>query len=318
MLTAEVEGGNIKCHPYWIPGEYGSFKLKALSERKLSLDGGAKTPKDNRSFTAPLKISSGHVSRPSMSRRHSSKHSISTSKASPSSSSPAPQKDDVRSPHVVVRKICLSKKDRPFEPMREITQVQYSSWPDFGAPAEPAHVLALVNCCNDIAHSYQSSSSKEFDEISRPMVVHCSAGCGRTGTFCTIDSVIDILKQQRTHRRQYHSSDSMPSSNTPIRPSPKEDKEDNGVHDYDHDSMDVDPLDTSFSNNTELRQRGSASGDDLKGKDFDLLDSDEVDLIDQTVASFRLQRVSMVQTLRQFVLCYEAVLEWFAEDMNGG
>jgi protein-tyrosine phosphatase len=40
---------------------------------------------------------------------------------------------------------------------------------------------------------------------------------------------------------------------------------------------------------------------------------DDRDLIEQTVEDFRLQRLSMVQSLRQFVLCYESVLEWLVE-----
>jgi protein-tyrosine phosphatase len=40
---------------------------------------------------------------------------------------------------------------------------------------------------------------------------------------------------------------------------------------------------------------------------------DDVDLIAKTVEDFRLQRLSMVQSLRQFVLCYESVLEWLVE-----
>merc|ERR1711939_262284 len=33
MLTAESEGGQLKCHPYWSGKEYGPLKLKALSEK---------------------------------------------------------------------------------------------------------------------------------------------------------------------------------------------------------------------------------------------------------------------------------------------
>lgn len=40
---------------------------------------------------------------------------------------------------------------------------------------------------------------------------------------------------------------------------------------------------------------------------------DDDDLIEKTVEDFRLQRLSMVQSLRQFVLCYESVLEWLVE-----
>jgi protein tyrosine phosphatase len=38
-----------------------------------------------------------------------------------------------------------------------------------------------------------------------------------------------------------------------------------------------------------------------------------MDLIAKTVEDFRLQRLSMVQSLRQFVLCYESVMEWLVE-----
>ena len=42
---------------------------------------------------------------------------------------------------------------------------------------------------------------------------------------------------------------------------------------------------------------------------------DDEDLVAKTVSNFRLQRLSMVQTLRQFVLCYETVLEWIVGEM---
>jgi protein-tyrosine phosphatase len=40
---------------------------------------------------------------------------------------------------------------------------------------------------------------------------------------------------------------------------------------------------------------------------------DDVDLISKTVEDFRLQRLSMVQSLRQYVLCYESIMEWMTE-----
>jgi hypothetical protein len=43
------------------------------------------------------------------------------------------------------------------------------------------------------------------------------------------------------------------------------------------------------------------------------IDNKSEDLIAKTVEDFRLQRLSMVQTLRQFVLCYETVLQWTGE-----
>ena len=43
--------------------------------------------------------------------------------------------------------------------------------------------------------------------------------------------------------------------------------------------------------------------------------NDEEDLVAKAVTDFRLQRLSMVQTLRQFVLCYETVLEWIVGEL---
>jgi len=52
--------------------------------------------------------------------------------------------------------------------------------------------------------------------------------------------------------------------------------------------------------------------------DTSWLDDDSMDLIAQTVEDFRGQRLSMVQSLRQFVLCYETVLEWIRRLQENG
>ena len=51
---------------------------------------------------------------------------------------------------------------------------------------------------------------------------------------------------------------------------------------------------------------------DVDGDEW--MKDEHVDLIAQTVSEFRLHRMSMVQTLRQFVLCYEAIMELFVHD----
>ena len=43
------------------------------------------------------------------------------------------------------------------------------------------------------------------------------------------------------------------------------------------------------------------------------IDDGTVDLVEKTVEDFRHQRLSMVQSLRQYVLCYESVMEWLVE-----
>lgn len=255
MLTAETEGGQRKCHPYWLTGDYGPFKLKSLSERHLPLESSKSTT--NRSFTSPINLDVRE--RPGMGRRRSTNHGA--------HHAPTPPPVDQETPHVIVRKLTLSHANHPFEPLREITQLQYSSWPDFGAPAHPAHVLGLVEHCNSVIRGHEpNNASRRSEEPARknerPILVHCSAGCGRTGTFCTVDSVIDMLKRQYQTRLQ------------------KQDA-------FKEDVMEL----------------------DSKEEDYWLLKDDE-DLIAKTVSDFRLQRQSMVQTLRQFVLCYESVIEW--------
>ena len=121
----------------------------------------------------------------------------------------------------------------------------------------------------------------------RPVLVHCSAGCGRTGTFCTVDSVIDMLKRQRISR----------------------DKRDTSPMDIDRKSP---PRTVEESGGdffaSQFRERESE--DSLDG---DWVLRDDHDLVEKTVEDFRHQRLSMVQSLRQYVLCYESVMEWLVE-----
>lgn len=186
-LTAEMERGQVKCHPYWNSGTYGPFKVKALGERRVYVD--SKT-------TDAVDISPRDVRSP---------QSLSTSKI-PESHDGLYNAGDER-PYISVRHFTLSHSAYPFKPIREITQLQFSYWPDFGTTSQPSHLLKLIEQCNKITRSssgLQLSAEDAEPPGSRPIVVHCSAGCGRTGTFCTVDSVLDMLKQQRSKRQ--HSS----------------------------------------------------------------------------------------------------------------
>ncbi|CEP18626.1 hypothetical protein [Parasitella parasitica] len=131
--------------------------------------------------------------------------------------------DDV----VIVRQLSVTRGPAS----RQVTHLQYTGWMDFGVPDNPLGTLQIIQ----MADSAQEACSKEG--AVGPMIVHCSAGCGRSGAFCAIDTVL-----------------------------------------------------------YRLRHAESTSSHDI------LL---------QTISRFREQRVSMVQTLRQFVFCYEAVWWWF-------
>lgn len=238
-LTAEEEGGRLKSHKYWETDEYGPLKLTRIQERKVSLEPTSLKTSPKRRSVAP-----------SSSPQHQT----------PSSSGA----ESV--PYIIVRKFTLEHVEKPFIPMREITQLQYSAWPDLGTPAHPSHVLGLVEHTNAVVRATTSSSERTANK--RPVLVHCSAGCGRTGTFCTIDSVINMMKRQQVVDRR--------------------------------------------------RRQSPTDGSDLMTQlgiedEGDWITRDDEDLVFKAVSEFRDQRISMVQCLQQYVLCYETVLEWLAK-----
>ncbi|KAM6972081.1 protein tyrosine phosphatase receptor type Db [Aplochiton taeniatus] len=70
---------------------------------------------------------------------------------------------------------------------REVRQFQFTAWPDHGVPEHPTPFLAFlrrVKACNP--------------PDAGPMVVHCSAGVGRTGCFVVMDAMTERIKQERT------------------------------------------------------------------------------------------------------------------------
>ncbi|TKS85741.1 Receptor-type tyrosine-protein phosphatase epsilon [Collichthys lucidus] len=75
--------------------------------------------------------------------------------------------------------------DGPRAP-RLVTQLHFTSWPDFGVPFSPIGMLKFLKKVKAVNPSYAG-----------PIVVHCSAGVGRTGTFIVIDSMIDMMHMEQ-------------------------------------------------------------------------------------------------------------------------
>jgi len=70
---------------------------------------------------------------------------------------------------------------------REVRQFQFTAWPDHGVPEYPTPFLAFlrrVKTCNP--------------PDAGPVVVHCSAGVGRTGCFIVIDAMLERIKPEKT------------------------------------------------------------------------------------------------------------------------
>ncbi|KAI5965590.1 uncharacterized protein KGF55_000952 [Candida pseudojiufengensis] len=118
---------------------------------------------------------------------------------------------------------------------KNIYHFHYLSWPDFGVPKSFKSIIDLIEFKNEIKSIKQNN-------ISNKILVHCNAGCGRTGVFITIDSLIQ-----------------------------------------------------SYKNSPEQ------------------LMNSKIDLIYKLVQHQRRQRISMVQNLDQFIVCYEIFINYYKE-----
>lgn len=67
---------------------------------------------------------------------------------------------------------------------REILHFHYTTWPDFGVPESPASFLNFL---------FKVRESGCLNSDQGPVVVHCSAGIGRSGTFCLVDTCLLLV-----------------------------------------------------------------------------------------------------------------------------
>ncbi|KAK3104544.1 hypothetical protein FSP39_004620 [Pinctada imbricata] len=86
----------------------------------------------------------------------------------------------------VVRELELSKvKNGKTEGPRKIYQFHFLTWPDYGVPGDPGVILSFVESVNRQQESIKGAG---------PIIVHCSAGIGRTGTYIVIDIILEQIE----------------------------------------------------------------------------------------------------------------------------
>ncbi|KAM5300783.1 receptor-type tyrosine-protein phosphatase C isoform 2-T2 [Glossophaga mutica] len=87
-------------------------------------------------------------------------------------------------PDYIIQKFSITNKKEKTAG-REVTHIQFTSWPDHGVPEDPHLLLKLRRRVNAFSNFF-----------SGPIVVHCSAGVGRTGTYIGIDATLEGLEAE--------------------------------------------------------------------------------------------------------------------------
>jgi len=82
----------------------------------------------------------------------------------------------------VIRELEITRES---DEKRKIYHFQFKSWPDHGVPKDPGCVLNFLQDINDKQNGIPEAG---------PVIVHCSAGIGRTGTFIVIDIILTQLE----------------------------------------------------------------------------------------------------------------------------
>ncbi|KAG1810001.1 uncharacterized protein HD556DRAFT_1224172 [Suillus plorans] len=195
MLTREIENAMVKCGTYWVESSYGPLQLQLLdTSPPISPSISFNSSADIGFFMSPRERDKGSTQ-----------------------------------PTMIVRTFALSHRGYPGVPPRKVTHLQYLDWPDMNVPDDPRGVLELMK---RVERAVQESTPgpSPSDAFSRkkhgrkgwrhpdldsktgiaafalgstpPVLLHCSAGVGRTGGFIAVDAVLDAIKRELKQRRE--------------------------------------------------------------------------------------------------------------------
>lgn len=188
MLTRQVEGNQLKCGDYWSAKKYGPLRLQLIAT-----EGGQEEVECVTGFD----------------------YGQGTKKSNA---------EDAQ--NTIRRTFALSHSERPHEPPRKVVQFQFLSWLDMNVPETPAGLLELVrdvrHAADEAERSMEMESAAGYGPGTSPVLVHCSAGVGRTGSFVAIDAILDGIRHDLDAQRlsdtttsSDNNSDSDPETGNP-------------------------------------------------------------------------------------------------------
>ncbi|XP_076613627.1 tyrosine-protein phosphatase non-receptor type 13 isoform X2 [Chaetodon auriga] len=76
----------------------------------------------------------------------------------------------------------IEVKDVQTNEIQHVTHLNYTGWPDHGTPSQPEHLLTFISY---MRHAHRSG----------PIITHCSAGIGRSGTLICVDVVLGLISK---------------------------------------------------------------------------------------------------------------------------
>jgi netrin-G3 ligand len=85
------------------------------------------------------------------------------------------------------RKLTLKNDNSSTLPFLNVTQYHFTEWPDHGAPSDKIIMISLIQRIREV-----------HPPDGPPLVVHCSAGVGRTGTFIVLDTMLQRMEKEDT------------------------------------------------------------------------------------------------------------------------
>lgn len=176
---------------------------------------------------------------------------------------------------------------------RKIYQVEYLGWQDHGVPDSQAEVVKLLDHLNTLL----GQNTAGGDSGPAPLVTHCSAGVGRTGSFIAIAWLQALLANLPTGDKSDIAHLYQHSQRSPIGPLPLISPHQS----QSHLKSKRDGLLPSFLQRDGKRAAGS-NGDLAKTSP-----EEDFDFVYATIDALRDQRTTMVQTPEQVEFVYQVV-----------